>query len=164
MSGRLTLNRSSSAWVPDWSWNGPEGRGSGPVPGAARCCKAAALLWRGLDRSAEEEGPGRRCWGGRSTPPGETRPRSLEGCAQTPADEGRTLLSLLGLGKGIIFIFSGVFSVSHRVFLWVRRLWSDDGVKAGGWERTEFLPHGSDLQQSSERWKTEIIQEKKREI
>lgn len=39
----------------------------------------------------------------------------------------------------------------HRVLLGVGRLRRDDRVKAGGRQRTELLPHGSDLQQGSER-------------
>lgn len=44
--------------------------------------------------------------------------------------------------------------LSHRVFLWVGGLGSDDGVKAARWQRTEFLPNCSNLQQSSECLKT----------
>lgn len=41
---------------------------------------------------------------------------------------------------------------SHRMFLWVGGLRGDDGIKAARWKWTQLLPHGSDLQQSSECW------------
>lgn len=149
---RLTLNHSSWVWVPDWSWSGLEGKGSGPVPGGAHCCKEAALQWRGWDPSGEVE-PQKRCWGGRSALPGETPLRSLEGCAPTPANTDKAgSVSLLRV-EGCVVMLDMFKKMSYRVFLWVGGLGGDDGVKAGGWQRTEFLPHGSDLQQSSERWR-----------
>lgn len=66
---------------------------------------------------------------------------------------GRDVLGRLGAGTLVSSCTFSRFSwgavPSHRVFLRVRRLRSDDGVEAGRRDGTEFLPHGSDLQQRS---------------